>query len=556
MISFARKSTYTTARWISLFALTVLMSGLLQVLNLRPVFADAYPWPNAPCAWSPHNTTGACSGYDWGLTTCPSGDGYCTSGNQINGYYQLDNWGYGFRNCTSYAAWKINQQFSVSNITGWGNASTWDTGVAPPGGNYQPYTVHTASGYTPQVGDLAQWGTEVASGFGHVSYVYAVNNGIASLDDYNQDTTGDFSSSNTTASGSEGTPDHYIHIGTAATPTNSRPASITRSSGTMDVFYRDTSAKLINIGWNSSTGWSSPTAKASSGVSSNPTAVARDSNNMDVFYRDTSNNIQDIGWNSSTGWGSPVGRVTDGSAVGDPVVVSRSSGTMDVFYHAIVSGNYKLMGVSWDSNGWSSPYPIVSSGVSGSPTAVGRDSTDMDIFYRDSSNNLADVGWTYSGGFTSPATRVSGTATGDFSVVARDSGNMDVFYPTTSGGMGDAGWNWQTGWSVQTWSGGNLIATSGDSFVGTPNAIKGDSGDMDVFYQDSGANLVDKGWNSTTGWAAPYNRASNIEDNPAGVARSSGNMDEFYRDSSSNLIDDGWDVNVGWSQSAPGAGGV
>jgi surface antigen len=221
MSSLARKSASVTARWISLLALTVTMTGFLQILNLRPAAADTgnYPWWNAPCAWT-GSTTGSCSGYDWGESTCPSGDGYCTSGNEINGYYQLDNWGYGFRNCTSYAAWKINNVFNVSNITGWGNAATWYEGYTSP----QTYTVYSPSSYTPQKGDIAQWDSEVAGGYGHVAYVYYVNSsGIASLYDYNQDTLGDFSYSNTTASSSEGTPDHYIHIGNITTPPPSTP---------------------------------------------------------------------------------------------------------------------------------------------------------------------------------------------------------------------------------------------------------------------------------------------------------------------------------------------
>src|SRR6266571_4425949 len=163
MISFARKSAYTTARWFLLFALVVTTTGLLQILNLRPAFADdgGYPWAGA---------TYVDANYDWGYSTCPSNDSNCMAlTGTLNGttYGEADPWVYYLRNCTSYAAWKINQIFNVSNITGWGNAATWDGS----GGHTQPYTVYSASGHTPQVGEIAQWGTEVASGFGHVSYV-------------------------------------------------------------------------------------------------------------------------------------------------------------------------------------------------------------------------------------------------------------------------------------------------------------------------------------------------------------------------------------------------
>ena len=37
---------------------------------------------------------------------------------------------------------------------------------------------------TPAVGDIVQWPT-AAGGIGHVAYVYAVNNGVASISEYN-----------------------------------------------------------------------------------------------------------------------------------------------------------------------------------------------------------------------------------------------------------------------------------------------------------------------------------------------------------------------------------
>src|SRR5258706_1825061 len=218
----------------SMLFMAVLVAATVapQIIGIRVAHADTggYPWSGAACANSGSQlgkTTGTgywCTNYNWGESTCPSGDGYCTSGWLLNGYYLLDDWGYGFRNCTSYAAWKIKQVFGVSNITGWGNASTWDTGIAPPNGHLQPYTVYAASGHTPQQGEIAQWGTEVAGGVGHVSYVGSLDppTHIATLWDYNQPQDGTFSSTNTTASGSEGTPDHYIHIGTVSSGTSSR----------------------------------------------------------------------------------------------------------------------------------------------------------------------------------------------------------------------------------------------------------------------------------------------------------------------------------------------
>src|SRR2546426_782653 len=92
-----RRSMWLTVAFIFLSGSSM---GMLSMLVPASVAADSdsYSWPTAPCAWN-GNTTGACSGYDWGLVNCPTGDGYCNSNNQINGYYLYDNWGYGFRNC-------------------------------------------------------------------------------------------------------------------------------------------------------------------------------------------------------------------------------------------------------------------------------------------------------------------------------------------------------------------------------------------------------------------------------------------------------------------------
>src|SRR5258708_32026870 len=86
-----------------------------QILSITPASADTggYLWYNAACSNSGSTlgqTSGKgywCTNYNWCVSNCPTGDSYCTSGHQFNGYYQLDNWAYHFRKCTSYAAWKI-----------------------------------------------------------------------------------------------------------------------------------------------------------------------------------------------------------------------------------------------------------------------------------------------------------------------------------------------------------------------------------------------------------------------------------------------------------------
>ena len=175
---------------------------------------DTYPWPSAPCEWSkadthcidPAHVGDFAYAYNWYRDE--DGDNGFT-GNACDAAAPsaecFDNFGYQYRNCTSFVAQKISQVFS-KDIHGWGNAANWAVAAQNAGYTWDP---------TPRVGDIAQWNTSPGGGsFGHVAYVYAVDaNGVASLDEYNAGTTGDFSSNRTTAAGSAGPADHYIHIG-------------------------------------------------------------------------------------------------------------------------------------------------------------------------------------------------------------------------------------------------------------------------------------------------------------------------------------------------------
>ena len=124
----------------------------------------------------------------------------------MNTYYVLDKWGEGFRNCVSYTAWQSNQQFNI-NTTNWGNGADW-------------YNSATAAGYTedltPQVGDIAQWDALDSNRYGHVAYVYAVTNGVASYAEYNYARDGSYL--DTYTSTSQGAPTHWIHLGTPTPP--------------------------------------------------------------------------------------------------------------------------------------------------------------------------------------------------------------------------------------------------------------------------------------------------------------------------------------------------
>ena len=92
-------------------------------------------------------------------------------------------------------------KFNGRSVQGWGNASTWNTNASNAG-----YTVNG----TPAVGDIVQWPT-AAGGIGHVAYVYAVNNGVASISEYNHGNGRYYTPNRTVAANTSGV--NFIHMG-------------------------------------------------------------------------------------------------------------------------------------------------------------------------------------------------------------------------------------------------------------------------------------------------------------------------------------------------------
>lgn len=167
--------------------------------------ADDYPWSGA--ATVPGGT------YQWGYTTCPDNDKSCMILNDLGTdgkkYGEADPWGYYFRNCTSWVAWKLSgQSFDAS---GYGNASSWGSRAKAKG-----YTVDMS----PAVGAVAWYDSNAfgMSSFGHVAWVSAVSSDGSSVtvEEYNNPADGNWHSRTFAASRVSG----YIHF-----------ADITGSSG-------------------------------------------------------------------------------------------------------------------------------------------------------------------------------------------------------------------------------------------------------------------------------------------------------------------------------------
>ena len=149
-----------------------------------------YPYANAVCefgaAGGAHctNPKNAKDLYDWGYW----------SGSTFRFY---DQWGYEYRNCTSYVAWRLSSAgVKASLFSHLGNADTW---IRYTSGKPGVTINHTAS-----PGAVAVWNSP---GVGHVAWVESTSGGKIIVSDYNYAETGVYGKH---AIGT--TPTEYIHF--------------------------------------------------------------------------------------------------------------------------------------------------------------------------------------------------------------------------------------------------------------------------------------------------------------------------------------------------------
>ncbi|HEY6787287.1 MAG TPA: CHAP domain-containing protein, partial [Trebonia sp.] len=141
-----------------------------------------YPYAGATCefgaAGGPQCVNPRDSGdlYDWGYAG-PAGQPFRPS----------DPWGYEYRNCTSYVAWRLARAgVPASLFRDLGNASQWIADVAGKQG--------VVVNRVPAPGAIAVW--VVSAGVGHVAWADSVRPGATgvtvTVSDYNYDGTGTF----------------------------------------------------------------------------------------------------------------------------------------------------------------------------------------------------------------------------------------------------------------------------------------------------------------------------------------------------------------------------
>jgi hypothetical protein len=187
-------------------ALTVTMSNWLHGAHPNRVFCpgsvgtdappaapqpgSAYPWANALCEFGAaggsdcHDPSDRKDNFLWyvdenhnghlGVSrpklTCgtrPAASGEC-----------FDPWGYNYRNCTSYVAWRLST-LHETNFSQMGNASQWVVAARTRKG--------VIASHAPTPGSVAVW-----TGLDHVAFVESVTARVAYVSDFNGLNTGSY----------------------------------------------------------------------------------------------------------------------------------------------------------------------------------------------------------------------------------------------------------------------------------------------------------------------------------------------------------------------------
>ncbi|HWW67135.1 MAG TPA: CHAP domain-containing protein [Solirubrobacterales bacterium] len=108
-------------------------------------------------------------------------------------------YGYAYRNCTDYVAWKLSTANRFGDYRGLGNAVSWASAARARG-----YRVN----HVPEPGAVAWWGSEKFGGFGHVAWVVSVDVGSVEIAEYNHGGNGRFDLRRIVP----GAADAYIHF--------------------------------------------------------------------------------------------------------------------------------------------------------------------------------------------------------------------------------------------------------------------------------------------------------------------------------------------------------
>jgi hypothetical protein len=298
--------------------------------------------------------------------------------------------------------------------------------------------------------------------------------------------------------------------------------AISRSSTTIDVFFRASDVNFHTFGFNGST-WGTDTSLGGA-VDSVPAAVPRGSNRIDVFVRGSDGTLYTKSWNG-TSWSS-FSQLGTSVFTDNPTVVARDSTHLDVFVRGTDGALYTK---SWDGTSWSGYTQLGTQGIIGSPAVVARDSTHLDVFVRGTDWKLYTKSWngTSWSGYTQLG---SVTFLGAPSVVSWGASRIDVFVRATDGTL------YTNSWDGSTWAGFSQLGTS--QLAGSPTAVSWGANRIDVFARGTDSTVYTKSWNGSTWSGYSQLSSSMIAGDVAAVSKASNRIDLFVRGTTSLGTDD------------------
>jgi len=179
---------------VSIMVIVLVVIGF-NFLNKPTTYAYTIKYDNLGYPWNDATLIDP-SNYDWGYpaNSCPANDPNCTrkiagANTVLNGkqYGVSDPWGYEFKNCTSYVAWKVESL--GGNVPG--NLEN--------GGQWYKNSPASEQSLIPQKWDAAVEPESSKHPYGHVAFVESVNsidssnpgNDNITVSEYNEDYKGD-----------------------------------------------------------------------------------------------------------------------------------------------------------------------------------------------------------------------------------------------------------------------------------------------------------------------------------------------------------------------------
>ena len=229
--------------------------------------------------------------------------------------------------------------------------------------------------------------------------------------------------------------------------------------------------------------------------------------------------------------GEPTGWTNlGGIAASDPVVVSRSAGTLDVFIRGTDNAlwHQAWSGTSW--SGWESLGGVLGS----SPAAVATGAGRLDVFIRGQEGALWTRSWT---GSWNGWQGLGGVIVGPPSAVSLNGSRLDVFIRGQEGGL------WQRTWNGASWA--NWQGLSGILSAG-PTATTAGGTRIDVFLRGSDYALWERTWSSTGGWGNFKSLGGYLPADQPGIADTPGRIELLARGTDNALWEIAWN-GATWS---------